>query len=690
MKILDFGLAKQLAAPAGEGGTEAGAVMGTPGYMSPEQVRGLPVDHRTDLFSLGVVLYELLSGAPPFVGASSVETLAATLEVEPVLDGVPAAVRPVLARCLEKDPARRFRSAHDLAFALATTPGAPPPATRPPGRGWGRVALTAGLAAMAAAGAIAVAVAVQPARPTSARDATAPSYERLTYRKGFVLGARFAPDGRSVLYSARWAGSASKMTVHSATPATPESPVIPIAREEAQLVSVARTGALAVLVDPDLRVGTLAYVPAAGGVPRELLAGVADADWAPDGKTLAVLRKDGHRAIIEYPIGRVVFSSDHNLSGVRVSPDGERVAFLRHPRFGDSAGEVMVVDRAGEGRSLTRTFGSAGGLAWSPAGDIWFTASDGGDNALRAVTLAGEDRLVVAGPSTLILCDIAADGRVLLIRAQRRRSMRVLAAGAARERDLTWFDWSLVVGISAAGDAVLFGEGAAGRETRAYLRPSDGGDAVWLGDGVPSALSPDGQWAILLPPNAIARGFQLVRTGAGQPRTIPTAPVELRWVRFLPDGLRVLLAGAEPGMEPRTYLLDLAEGGTPRPISPPGWLAYAVSDDGRTAIASRSQHGPGGAILSLVTGQITPIEGLRGAEGVTGFAPGGHVFVLSGNDNLWRLYRLDPATGERELARQLDVADDSVQRIVTTSDGRAYAYSIEEEERDLYIAEGLR
>jgi serine/threonine-protein kinase len=134
IKIVDFGVAKLLEAPAPAGLTEAGAVLGTPGYMSPEQLRGQPVDARSDLFSLGVVLYELFSGRRPFSGPSRADTATATLERDPApLAGAPAWLQRVVDRCLEKDPARRYQSARELAFALES-PTASRKLERAPGR----------------------------------------------------------------------------------------------------------------------------------------------------------------------------------------------------------------------------------------------------------------------------------------------------------------------------------------------------------------------------------------------------------------------------------------------------------------------------------------------------------------------------------------------------------------------------
>jgi serine/threonine protein kinase len=119
-------LAKVQAAPAATDSTatmrtEPGVAMGTPGYMSPEQVRGFSTDHRSDIFSFGVILYELLSGSRAFQGETSVETLAAILKQEPpdLPEAVPATLRQIVSHCLEKEARERFQSARDLRFALS-------------------------------------------------------------------------------------------------------------------------------------------------------------------------------------------------------------------------------------------------------------------------------------------------------------------------------------------------------------------------------------------------------------------------------------------------------------------------------------------------------------------------------------------------------------------------------------------
>jgi tetratricopeptide (TPR) repeat protein len=174
VKILDFGLAKILHAEAADGlgneaptasmGTDPGAVMGTAGYMSPEQVRGEPVDHRTDIFALGCLLHELLCGRRAFPGNSAAEISTSILSrpstpLEQTGCDLPVDVQPIVDRCLEKSPTKRFQDSSDLSFALrslTTGSGSEVRAPAPrPRRGW-RLAVAAGIVIViiAAAGAV--------------------------------------------------------------------------------------------------------------------------------------------------------------------------------------------------------------------------------------------------------------------------------------------------------------------------------------------------------------------------------------------------------------------------------------------------------------------------------------------------------------------------------------------------------
>ena len=349
VKILDFGLAKlrpalDAHAPREEGATVstatgAGVVLGTVGYMSPEQVKGDPADHRSDVFSFGSVLYEMLSGRRPFSGETSAELMTAILKEEPPelakLD-VPPGLERVVRRCLEKRPEERFQSARDIAFALEAVSGVSSPALSATARHAERrrrSVLTAGAAAVVA-GALGVAYygVLQHRAPPS------PSFKQLTFRRGVVHTARFAPDGHTIVYGAAWNGKPSQ--VFSARLEGPESSSLGL--PEGNVASISPSGELAIMTGRMYLTGmpprTLVRLPLAGGAAREVAEHVLGADWAPDGRSLAVVRVEyggaGAAAAtadqwvrrqqrLEFPIGKVLYES--GSSGIwlpRVSPDG--------------------------------------------------------------------------------------------------------------------------------------------------------------------------------------------------------------------------------------------------------------------------------------------------------------------------------------------------------------------------------
>src|SRR5262245_12459714 len=361
VKILDFGLAKLTESRGGEGSelptaieaaTQPGTVMGTAGYMSPEQAGGQPLDFRSDQFALGAILYEMATGKRAFHRKTGAETLVAILREEPEPIGqvnpkAPAPLRWIIERCLAKDPEERYASTKDLARDLAAARGhlsetsasgglaaaEPPPARR---RRWLLPAAVA-LAAGAALGLLARGL-------IPGRSSAPPRFQRLTYQRGTVLSARFAPDGQTILYGAAIDGRPVEVFSTVAEGHVSRSLSLP----RSDVLSVASTGELALSLNRHFTIGfqtigTLARVPLAGGAPREILENVQDADWSPDGKELAVSRYDGGTWRLEYPIGHVLYGARAWVSDVRVSPDGRLVAFLDHPQLGDSDGTIRVV-----------------------------------------------------------------------------------------------------------------------------------------------------------------------------------------------------------------------------------------------------------------------------------------------------------------------------------------------------------
>jgi eukaryotic-like serine/threonine-protein kinase len=594
VKLLDFGLAK-LERPATPAAADDSTVSpascldagcGTAGYMAPEQVLGEPVDARTDLFALGVVLYEMLSGVRAFRGPSPVDTMHAVLHEEPrdlleiKPDLRPATVR-LVRRCLEKNRSERFQCARDLAFELQQlreVPAAAPPET--PDRGRRARALAGAVALVIASVLVLLGLEKLRARP-------APTFQQITFQRGSIRAARFAPGSDEVLYSGTREGI--PLQVWQTSPRSPESR--PLGYAAADLLA-ARAGELALLVrrrhtgGGKRFVGTLAVAPLGGGAPHELLEDVQDADWAPVGSQLAVVRRVGAgTSRLEYPIGHVLYESPGFIHHPRVSRDGQRVAFLEDRSRVTLGGLVAVVDLSSRRSELTAEWPSAKGLAWSPRGDkVWFTAGEvGAHRALRAVDLRKRQRLVLASPVSLTLRDAASDGRVLLTRDDERTALVGLPPGQSVEKDFSWFDRSGVVDVSADGNTILFGD-----RFGVYVRRTDGSPPIRLGLGgsFPTGLSPDGR--MVMATTGSATQLVLLPTGAGEPRLLPAHGISSYWgAVWFPDGHRIIVNGREPGHGPRSYVQDLT-GGAPRPLTPEDTWVVAISPDGSRGQASVS------------------------------------------------------------------------------------------------------
>ena len=708
VKILDFGLAK-LTQREGQAqqhsnlptaaGTEPGVVMGTLGYMAPEQVKGKPADARSDIFAFGAILYEMLSGSRAFHRDSAAETMSAILREEPPdLSATNKSIQPGLERivrhCLEKNPEERFHSAHDLAFDLqalsgtsTSTVGAAPE-VRAPSRPRG-VLIAAALGVVAAAAAFFLGRSTGHEKP--------PSFRQMTFRRGAILSARFAPDGQTVVYSAAWEGK--PMEIFVGRPESPESR--PFGLSGAEVLAVSRSGEMAVSnnrlsAGGFRRTGTLAQLSVAGGAaPRDIMEEVEWADWAPDGKTLAVVRTARGRLQLEYPMGKVLYQTSGWISHARVSPDGDLVAFVDHPVGGDDGGSVAAVDRAGKLRKLSGAFATAQGLAWSPRGEIWFTAAEvGGNRALYSTTPAGGAKLRVRIAGNLTLQDVSREGRLLVTRDTNRTEMLALAPGETKERELTWLDWSLpaTAGISPDGRLVLFSESGEGGGPgySVYVRKTDGSPAVRLGEGSAQALSPDGKWALAIAHIASDPQLAAYPTGAGDPKFFARDGVTVLSAVWLADGKQILFNANEPGHGPRLYVRDF-DGGKSRALSPEGYALFVASPDGRSAVVT----GPDRKyyLYPIAGGEPAAIPGLEITDSVDQFTSDSRFVYVHRREAPLRVYRLELATGRKELWRTLmpsDAAGVSSLNPVPTPSGESYAYNYVRTLSDLYLVDGLK
>jgi eukaryotic-like serine/threonine-protein kinase len=694
LKVLDFGLAHLAGDSSGAERdstesklTSAGAVLGTIRYMSPEQAKGLAVDSRSDLFSLGVVLCEMLSGRHPFQRPTSAETISAILRDDPPTEPLFTPVLDkIIRRCLEKDPDERFQSARDLEFALSTLAGsssvdiAGPSVEPKPRRRWlARLAVVLAALTLVTGGLFI---------GQRLGESPLPSFQRLTFRRGDIWNACFAPDGQTIVYGASWDGQPWRLF----TTRIGSRESRPLDLPDADIQAISRSGEMAILVKlPHPRTPgspvTLARVSMAGGAPREVLDGVVGADFSPDGQNLAVVRELGGRRQLEYPIGKVLFQGDV-WNYPRVSPNGELVAV-------DTASGLSVVDRQGR-RTILDEKGWAS--SWSPTGnEVWFTAPNeaGTNDSIYAVTLSGRKRVLVSSASSSRLRAVSRDGRALMTSGGFRAVMMALALGATRERDVSWFDLSSVADLARDGSELLFQEGgAAGAETMAtYLRRTDGSSpAVRIGEGQPMSLSFDGKW-VLMKGDSPAPELSILPTGAGESRVLAGQGIEYDWAYFFPDGRRIIAIARRVGEPWRAYIQDLA-GGPPRPFLPQGVSPGAISPDSRLVVGLddatrtiRLYPADGGEPRS-VPGPPEP------GDPVSWSTDGRSLFCVETHGLVMKIFRRELGSGRRDLLREITPTDPAgifqLQRAIPAADGRSYAYSYWRQITDLYVVDGLR
>jgi serine/threonine protein kinase/Tol biopolymer transport system component len=777
LKILDFGIAKLTGAAGAEGATfqmaatEPGMVLGTVGYMSPEQVRGEAVDHRSDLFSMGAIVYEMLTGARAFKRSSGIETLSAILKEDPpdlseVLPNVPPALERLVRRCLEKDRELRFQTARDLAFHLETlstmstahTLSGPPRAGEAPRVGAATSANAPKPPSPQAATPASTATARMQSAPTvrhtavrpltklkrrvspillallylvsvggaayggwlwaqrsRAEEVVEPQFRRLTFRRGEVRTARFSPDGQTVVYSAAWDGAQPEVFVVSrgATEARP------LGVPHSEVLAVSKTSELAILLRRDRmsNLGTLARVPLAGGMPREIADHVLQADWSPDGASLAVVRQVDGKTRVEYPIGTTRYETPHFVRDVRIAPDGKRLAILE-PSQGEW--DVAIIDG---GAPVTIARGWARGatnIAWSADGkEIWLSGTaTAAPPALYAIDVeTGDVRLVTRLTGGVRMFDLSPRGDALLSNGTWRAAL-MWSSGAPTapagqsaatttgeapagpqetnaERDASWLDWSILAGLSPDGRTILFSETreGGGAKSAVYLRRADSPSPIHLGDGIGDGLSPDGKWALC------HQGAKLVLmpTGTGQPRELAVAGAFDTGAVWLPDSRRVIVAGVIGNSGYRLFVIDTLDE-TATPISPPniwsgGTRAFAVSPDGRFVAGMTAEQTI--AVYAIDGSSATPVSGVeKGEVPVEWSADGAALFVHDPTELPARVHRVTLAGGAREPWKEFTPADPAgvykIAPLLVTRDGSAYAYNAMRVLSDLYLAEGLK
>jgi len=294
----------------------------------------------------------------------------------------------------------------------------------------------------------------------------------------------------------------------------------------------------------------------------------------------------------------------------------------------------------------------------------------------------------------LTLLDVDRDGNVLLTRGNDRAGMIGLAPGEAKERDLSWLDWSSPGDLSADGRTVLFaetGEGG-GPKYAVYLRKTDGSPAIRLSEGIGMALSPDGKWA-LARPNITPSPLVQLPTGVGEAKPLTHDSINHLWGRWLPDGKQLVFSGNETGHGFRLYV-ESPEEGKPRPISPEGVNpAVVISPKGDFAASVGPDHKI--YLYPIAGGEPVPVSGAEPDEAPTGWsADSRSLYVFRFGEIPARLFEIELSTGKRKLWKELVPADaagiDTIRGITITPDARAYVYGYIRTLSDLYVVEGLK
>ncbi len=704
VKILDFGLAKStttagentatIASPA----TVPGVVMGTVGYMSPEQVRGGTADIRSDIFSFGAILYEMIAGQRAFRGDSSIETMNAILKEDPpeistAAKNISPAMERLIRRCLEKSPEERFQSARDLAFALDAVSGisgtsAIPVAGAHP-RPRSRLAFLVAVPAL-----LALALGLSAGMRLGAPEH--PNFHQLVFGRGFIETARFTPDGQSVIYGAAW--NNKPFEIFSTRLEGLESR--PIGLPAGNVLGIASNGQMALGLGWHhtfnwMTEGTLAEASLSGGAARPVLEKVCDGDISRDGSQFAVVRCVGSEQTLEFPIGKVLYRTNGYISHVRIAPHGDVVAFCDHPVLGDDRGYVAIVDVTGKLTRLTEQWSSLRGLAWAPSGrEVWFTASEKEDaQILLAVSRAGAVRTIHSSPSYMWLQDISADGKVLLGDSQEGGLVGIHSLRAASDQmiDLP-SESTIATGISQDGSriAVDYSGAGSGPNYAVYLVKTDGSPPVRLGEGSSMGISPDGKWiAAFLPTNS---NFRLIPTGAGETRIFNLGSVRTldyygSWVR---DSSKFAFPGEEPGKRARTYLVDIKTGRATA-VTPEGTSDPLISPDGKTVVARDATQTF--QLYPVGEGEPQPVKGLNDGEVPIQWDDFGTKLYVWDRTFPAHIFLLDLKTGSRHPWTTLvppDSAGVLYGNIVMTPDGKTSVYRYRRATTTLYLAEGLK
>jgi serine/threonine protein kinase len=689
VKILDFGIAKLATSKDRDQDahstttlvlTPVDGVIGTPGYMSPEQVRNTIVDHRSDIFSLGVVLYEMLAGKRAFHSDTSAECLTAILRTDPaeLPEAVPASIRSIVWRCIDKDPANRFQSAQDLAFSLRNTgsatsvgqPAVPPAATT------ARWILPLILGALLI---VASLISLLVIRSTSG-GVEQFDFIPVALGPGMDAFPNFSPDGKSVAYLNDW-----KLFVRSIDAALPTQ--LTSTEVQSRVLTWHPTGSHLYFTDHDGPVRSIFRISVTGGTPVKFLANCSGGVLTPDGKAMLCWRKDADgksRLYVSSPPGAdpTVLANAINLvdgANPRFAADGTK--FLVQV-----GRQLWIVPFPSGTPQAPRELADTGmAYAWLPDSRHIVVQIGGAveSQTIIADTLGDERRALLRGPDAVISLDVSRDGKRVAY-SSGFPTWHIGEFGSDGRR-LGTFVGSHIVNLDArwsrSGDAVVYFTGGPG-PLELWMRvmgqnatviarvPSPGN---W---GTLASISPDGRRV------AYSNGKEVwvVPAGGGQSVSVFTSDTTVSGLTWSPGGESLLLSD-------NSRLLKMpADGGQLAVLKSGDFWSSMWSPDGRWIWYDNAT---GCYLLSTETSSQRHIS--NSSHDCDFAADSKHILCLESNGkSTYELVTREVDSG-REIKRVTVALDRplTMYRLSLHPDGTRFLTNVGQMPYDIWIAEGF-
>jgi hypothetical protein len=661
VKVLDFGLAKAWggddqdgdisSSPTMTAHTIQGVILGTAGYMSPEQARGQAVNKQTDVWAFGVILWEMLTGQRLFDGATVSDVMAGVLRADinnqALPTNTPQALRRLLRRCLQRDQKDRLRDIGDAALELKETDAAEGGTeSEHEARGISIPAWLAILVVAILGTGLATKVLVG---GSGQNEGLAPvaQFEQKTFGDQAIFNARFLPDDQGIVFSTAPFGNVPHLEVLSGSGMAS----VRIGPEGTTLLSVSDEGELAVLTDVEFlhhRVlsGTLARM-SIDGAPRPLIEDVRDADWGPENE-LAIVRKAGGVIRLEYPIGNVLYETSGYISDPRVSPDGKKVAFHDHQWRDDDRGWLKMVDEAGLVTTLSQEFWAIEGLVWTPDGSkILFSGHDSSTDLSPMVVDVGaaQVRPFLAVPSSTTILDLDDLGRLLILSERQKHGVVAHPSGSQEGIDLTWqgSNWGPI--LAPDNKTLLFTNGRGGSNYSVVRRTTGGSPLTTMGEGGLMELSPDGAWVTASIASPL--GLAIYPIGTGVEKHLDLGPiVQMSSAFWFPNSEEILIVGNEVDGANRIYRQKIS-GGLPEAIAIEGAEDYIrLTLDGSAMLGIGPDQGH--ALFPIDGSQPIPLPGLHiGDEILAWNSDGTALYVAENRQVPVTLIRVDLETQQR-------------------------------------------